>query len=313
MSKDSNTLLEAIQDMNITKKWENLDKSNDCPPCEDFQAECRQSGQYTQLVDITITPKLYGCSNLLEGDANYSPRNIFTSNEKVAEVSQCIDQQPSLTSQERKESVIRFERRWKDSIPDLQERLQFVTQTPAKDSWSPLGTKIPSRFDGLDVSPRSKCFAPRLPSDVSYESSNLDELRYHPKARLNFLHELQESSQKCDTLLLQENLQATKSKPSFISYVENLKKSHTSVTLERKSFKRERNNRQETSGNNTACMVPATCTNGWPTENVSKEYFENFTRMQSLLDLDEDPAITNIKSKVRVCGVADGQMIYTLM
>ncbi|KAK8406036.1 hypothetical protein O3P69_007039 [Scylla paramamosain] len=43
MSKDSDALSDAIQDMNIIKKFEKLDKSKDCPPNIDFQIDFRQA------------------------------------------------------------------------------------------------------------------------------------------------------------------------------------------------------------------------------------------------------------------------------
>ena len=323
MPKDSDTLSDAIQDMNIMKKWGKFDRNRDCPPHIDFQTYCRhstnqdnshklilpidkpnkqnipQSGQHSHP-DITIIPKLFGGNNSLDGNTNDTSRIAFTNQEKVAEASPINDQRHSLNSQERMGSPLKFERRCKDSMPNLQERLHFVTQTPVKDDWPPVGTKIPSRFDGLDVSPGNRCFASKLASDIPYENSNISELKHHSKTRLNLLLELQESSQKYNALLLQESPQVTKSKPNFISYVENLKKSHSIDTSEKKTYKTERNNKQKAS----ECIVPDNYANGWPTETVSMDYYENFTRMQNLLNLDED-TITSVNSKVRACGVGD--------
>uniref|UniRef100_A0A0P4WT65 HAUS augmin-like complex subunit 6 N-terminal domain-containing protein n=1 Tax=Scylla olivacea TaxID=85551 RepID=A0A0P4WT65_SCYOL len=323
MSKDSDALSDAIQDMNIIKKFEKLDKSKDCPPNIDFQIDFRQadaqfqsrnhkyplplgtpkkqngplSEHQTQLADVILIPKILEVNNSLERNTSNAPKTLFIGHEKVAEGSPFSDQRPCVTSEERKGSVLRFERRWQDSTPNLQERLHFVTQTPVKGNWSPVGTKIPSRFDGLDVSPQSNCFVPSIPSDISRENRNQGELWYHSKAKLDFLLKLQNSSQKYDTLLSQENPQVTTSKPSFISYVENLRKSQKAISSEEKS-KTERNNNQNIScSSNTEYKVPDMYSNGWPTETVSKEYYDNFSRMQSLLDLDEDTIIDVSNSK----------------
>ncbi|XP_045129511.1 uncharacterized protein LOC123515129 isoform X3 [Portunus trituberculatus] len=321
ISKNSDALSDAIQDMNIIKKFEKLDISKECPPNTVFQLNCRQADVQFQiknhdylplstpnkqngplsehqghLADVTLIPKILQDNKSLERNTSNSLKSLCTSHEMVAGGSPFSDQRSCVTSEERNGSVLRLERRWQDSTPNLQERLHFVTQTPVKDNWSPVRTKIPSRFDGLDVSPQSNCFVSSIPSDISCENRNLGELRYHSKAKLDFLLKLQNSSHKYNTLLSQENPRVTTSKPSFMSYVENLRNSQKTISSEEK-HKAEGNNSQNVLCNsNTEYKVPDTYSNGWP-ETVSKEYYDNFSRMQTLLDLDEDTIIDINSSK----------------
>lgn len=334
MSKDSDALSDAIQDMNIIKKYEKLDTNKDSPPNDDPQIDCRQAdGQFqnrnhkyrltldtpdkqsgplsehqSQLVDVTQIPKILGVNNSLESNTSNSLKNLFTGHDKFAEGSPFSDQKSFVTSEERKGSVLRVERRWQDSTPNLQERHHFLTQTPVKGNWSPVGTKLPSRFYGLDVSPQSNCFIPSIPSDISCENKNknLGELRYHSKARLDFLLKLQNSSQKYNSLLSQGNPQVTAPKPTFMSYVENLRNSQKLISSKEKNKTESNNNENIPWSSNNEYKVSDTCSSDRPTETVSKEYFDNFSRMQSLLDLDEDTIIDVNNSKVRIWGVGDG-------
>lgn len=328
MSKDSDALSDAIQDMNIIKKSENLDISKYCPTNIGLPIDCRlddvhfqtknyeylplgtpnkQNGSLSkyqsQFADVTLIPKILQVNNSLEGNISSSQKSSYTGHEKLAKDSPFSEQRSYITSEERKASVLRYERRWEDSTPNLQERLHFVTQTPVKGNWSPVGTKIPSRFDGLDVSPQSNCLVSSIPSDVSL-GKNVGEHRYHSKAESDFLLELQYSSQKCNSLLSQENFQVTTLKPNFMSYVENLKNSQKVMSSEEKT-KTEKNNQNVLCSSNTEYKVPDTYSNGLSTETLRKEYYDNFSRMQSLLDL-EDTIIDVSNSKVKTCGVADG-------
>lgn len=311
MSKDSDTLLDAILDMNIVKKSE---KSNDSKNNTPHKGSHMQNGKYAIQFQCrspktsTLIEETLNKLNTPQLGRHTHPSNMF--HEAADEASEFSDQQTPLTSQEQNRRIGKCDRKWKDSMPGLRGKLHFVTQTPTTNTWSPLGVKIPYRFDGLDTSPGSNFFTSRLPGESFYKDNTVTELRNHSKARLDFLLELQQSSQKPNSVSQKENAEETTLKPNFLSYVEKLKKSQPPLAADNENVKTEGNKKQKTSGiTNSESTTRDASANDWLTKDVSKEYYGNFTRMQNLLNLDQDETLIDANPQVRAFCVTDGQMI----
>lgn len=313
MSKDSDTLLEAISDMNIVKKSERSYGSKDNTPYKDFHMQnekCTIQSQSRSVKTSTLLEEMLNRLNTPVLERPGHQASVFHG--AVGEASVVDNQKTPLMSQERNGSLGKRDKRWKDSIPGLQGKLHFVTQTPpTTNTRSPLGLRIPYKFDGVDTSPGSNLFSSRLPAESFYEEKNtITEFRNHSKARLDFLLELQQSSEKGDSVFQKENAKDTKSKPNFLSYVEKLKRSQPSLAPESDNIKTEENESHKTSVSTSNESTTTDLSVGdWLSKDVSKEYYGNFTRMQNLLCLDEDAMLIDTNTQVRTFGMADGQMI----
>lgn len=302
MSKESDTLIDAIMDMNIVKKTDKSYGSRDNTPSKGLQTQngnCsvhfpRRSLKTSTLLEETLlnlnTPKV--------GQHTHKTSAFHGAGE---EASVFNGQQTPLTSLEQNGSIGKSDRKWKGS--ELQGKLQFVRQSPTTTTWSPVCFKIPEKFDGIVTSPGSNFFTPRLPGGSMYGDNTVNELRNQSKARLNFLLELQ-TSQKHKS---KSNAKETESKPNFLSYVEKLKKSQTLCASERESNADEGNKKQKASCNINSEST-GTGVGDWPTEDVRKEVYESMTRVQNLLTLD-DATLIDINTQVRAIFIASDQMI----
>ncbi|XP_050690896.1 uncharacterized protein LOC126982672 isoform X2 [Eriocheir sinensis] len=301
MSKDSDTLLEAISDMNIVKKSERSYGSQDSTPHKDFHM---QNGKYaiqSQNRSVKTSTLLEEMLTRLNTPVLGRPGHQVGVFRGTAGEASLVDNQNSpLMSQERNGSLGERDGRWKDSIPGLQRKLHFVTQTPpTTNTRSPLGLRIPDKFDGVDTSPGSNLFSSRLPAESFYKENNtITELRNHSKARLDFLLELQQSSEKGDSMSQKENAKGTKSKPNFLSYVEKLKSSQPSLAPESDNIKTEEIKCHKTSVTTSYESTTTDLSVGdWLSKDVSKEYYSNFARMQNLLCLDEDATLIDTNTQ----------------
>lgn len=301
MSKDSDTLLEAISDMNIVKKSERSYGSKDTTPHKDHM----QNGKYatqSQNRSIKTSTLLEEMLSRLKTPVLGKPCHQASVLEGAAGETSVIDNQKTpMMSQERNGSLGKRDRRWKDSIPGLQGKLHFVTQTPpTTNSQSPLGLRIPYKFDGVDTSPGSNLFFSRLPAGSFYEENDtVTELRNHSKARLDFLLELQQSSKKGESVPQNEKPKDTKSKPNFLNYVEKLKRSQPSLAPESDDIKTENKSHKALVSTSSESTTTGLSGGDWLSKDVSKEYYSNFTRMQNLLCLDEDATLIDTNTQVR--------------
>lgn len=312
MSKDSDTLLDAIMDMNIIKKSEKSFGSKENTPYKGFQMQNRNySNQMQSRVLKTSTLLEETLSKLNTPVLGRSTHQTSVVYGAAGAASVFDNQKTPLMSLERNGSLSKRNRKWKDSVPGLQGKLHFVTQTPAASTQSPLGLRMPYEFDGVDTSPGSNLFTSRLPAESFYEENTVTELRNHSKARLDFLLQ---SSQNNDSVSQTENAKETKSKPNFLSYVEKHKKSQPSLVQESGNIKTEGNNCQKTSGpTNKESTITELSVGDWLTKDVSKEYYGNFTRMQNLLCLDQDATLIGTNTQVKAFCMAGGVMIQPMI
>lgn len=265
MTSDSDTLLEAIETMDITPRCEQFTLNEDDRSQRGTPGSAKKSGiflhiastrvnslsretpercqtqtqgpptQFAHLIDVTpCGPLIYAGNtpNELPGKDSF---RLPVNKEQFSNISLNNDEHTDLVLRNGGSVAKQVEKR-NDSSQDLLARMSFFTQTPVKNKTPPLTSKILSKFDGLDLSMEATISSPT--SLVSSEDTShgciVEELRHHSKTKLNVLIQQmkQQHSSKAGSAIMSTRSEGG-SNSNFISYVQNLKKNKETTRTSR--------------------------------------------------------------------------------
>ncbi|XP_071519173.1 uncharacterized protein [Panulirus ornatus] len=251
MNSDSDTLLEAIEKMNITPRCEQFTQNEDGRPLRITSGSAKKSGiffhygstglnslsretpercktqthrppaQFARLIDITpCGPLIFDC-NTPDKLLNKDPFRLPVEKVDISCITKNGDKHTSLVSGNGG-SFMKQREKGNDSSSDLLSRMSFLTQSPVRNNKTPLASKIRNKYDGLDFSVEA---AGLLSDENTSEGCIVEELRHHSKAKLSML--IQQIKQQHSSNSDSDNMgtkSEARSKSNFISYVQNLKK-----------------------------------------------------------------------------------------
>lgn len=314
ISSDSDTLLNAVEQMDITPKHEcfsiNVDNKflkgiphstrktlsplhGASPRISSFSREARERWKlptegspihFPQFKDSTQHGALLYSKHA--SDKNRVSNSCRIPNkQEVACVSKQNTEQTNIIN---------------ESSQNLLEKMSFLIQNPIKENTSTKSSRTLTKFDGLKFSLGDKISSTeRLTSDEHIsQSSTLEKLRYHSKANLNLIME------QAQQMKLKQPLRARKceSKSNFMSFVEKLK---NGKDVDKKLSKKQPKHTVDwTNPDNTELVCTTSPVEELTSSPESNKYGDKtnvdiyqecdniFKRMQSLLGDDDEDTFT---------------------